>query len=327
MPKLSSGERLDLATATLKIEADAIISSINHIGDSFSEAIDLLLNTDGKIVLCGMGKSGAVAQKIAATLSSTGTPAVFLHPADAVHGDLGVYKPGDVTILLSKSGSTLELLRLLPLLREFGSKTIGILGNLNSPLAREVDVALDATVQKEADALNLAPTASTVVALAIGDALVSVLEVERNIKPSDFAKLHPGGQLGKNLWYLVSEVMHKIDKVSLVHPTTTLKDVLISMTRYPLGAACVVDDQNRLIGIITDGDLRRELQKVDDIRNLSARDMMTSSPVFISPEKTLSVAVELMENRSSQISVLPVLSKDGICLGLIRIHDIYQGAQ
>jgi len=327
MPILTPVERLRVAKETLSLEADSILSARERLGEEFSKAVELLLNTSGKVIVCGMGKSGAIGQKIAATFCSTGMPAVFLHPADAVHGDLGVFSAGDPTIMLSKSGSTLELLRLLPLLRGLNSKTIGILGNMRSPLARELDVILDASVSREADALNLAPTASATLALAMGDALAAVLEVERGFNESDFAKFHPGGQLGKNLWSLVKDSMHPTEDVAMVNPDLPLKQVLIGMTRNPLGAACVVDESNRLIGIITDGDLRRGLQSIDDIRELKAADVMTVSPISIHPEATLGLAAERMENRQSQISVLPVVDANDICLGLIRIHDIYQGVR
>lgn len=315
---------IEQAQRAMKIEADAIQSASERLNGGFSRAVEILAVHSGKVVVSGMGKSGYIAQKIAATFSSTGSPAIFLHPADAVHGDLGVYTPGDPTILISKSGSTVELLRLIPILREFRSPLIGILGNLNSTLAREVDAVLDACVECEADPLDLAPTASTAVALSLGDALAAALMEVRNFKAQDFARFHPGGQLGRNLWLHVADVMHGLDKIACVQPTATLKDIVIAMTQFPLGAACVLDDQKRLIGIITDGDVRRAFQKYDDIRLLTAEQVMVSTPITIAPDASLALAVDRMEKRASQISVLPVVDADGICLGLLRIHDIYQ---
>lgn len=230
------------ARTAMEIEADAIRAASMRLDGKFLRAVEALFNHSGKIIISGMGKSGYVAQKIAATFSSTGSPSVFLHPAEAVHGDLGVYTPGDPTILISKSGSTAELVRLIPILREFHSPLIGILGNLNSTLSREVDVVLDGSVECEADPLNLAPTASVAVALSLGDALAAALMTKRNFQAQDFARFHPGGQLGRNLLLQVSDVMHGLDAIATVGPSTPLKDVVIEMTRYPLGAACVLDD-------------------------------------------------------------------------------------
>lgn len=315
---------LETARHTLQVEANSIYAASQRLDENFTQAVQLLAAHPGKIILTGMGKSGHVAQKIAATLSSTGSPAIFLHPAEAVHGDLGIYAPGDPTILLSKSGSTLELERLIPILREFRSPLIGILGNPRSKLGRVVDIVLDASVEQEADPLNLAPTASAIVALALGDALASALMNARNFQPEDFARFHPAGQLGRNLWVKVGDVMHSLEKIARVTPATNLRDVVIAMTRFPLGAACVLDEQNTLLGVITDGDIRRTLQKDEDIRFLHAEQVMTRQPQVIHPQDTLALAVQKMEKRASQISVLPVVDHADGCLGLLRIHDIYQ---
>lgn len=315
---------VESARRSMRIESEAIWVASERLNGEFSRAVDVLYAHSGKIVVSGMGKSGHIAQKIAATFSSTGSPAVFLHPADAVHGDLGVYTPGDPTILVSKSGATVELLRLLPILRDFRSPLIGILGNMNSTLARQMDVVLDACVEQEADPLDLAPTTSTIVALALGDALAVALMEIHEFKAQDFARFHPGGQLGRNLWLHVADVMHKLDAVACVHATSTLKEVVIAMTRAPLGAACVLDDDHHLLGIITDGDVRRAFQDQDDIRLLSAAQVMFTQPTTISTDASLRSAIDLMEKRPSQISVLPVLDSQGHCLGLVRIHDIYQ---
>ena len=264
-------EWLQIARSVLNAEASAIFSAADRLNEHFTRAVEIILAHQGKVVVTGVGKSGIVAQKIAATLSSTGTPAVFLHASDAFHGDLGLYEPGDPTILLSKSGSTQEVLKLVPILREFNSPLIGIIGNRNSELATQVDVFLDVMVQSEADLNNLAPTTSTTVALAVGDALACTLIQARGFTAEDFARYHPGGQLGRNLNLRVSQVAQKPDRVAWLSPSASLKEVVIAMTSYPLGAACVVDGESRLIGLITDGDLRRALVAHDDIRLLSAK--------------------------------------------------------
>lgn len=315
---------LDVAQQALHLEAQAILNASNRLDENFIRAIQLLSDHSGKIIFTGLGKSGHIAQKLAATFTSIGVPSFFMHPSEAVHGDLGVYSTGDPTIMLSKSGATVELVRLVPILRELGSPIIGILGNMNSILAQQVDIVLDASVDNEADPLNLAPTASTAVALAVGDALASAIMVVKGLKAQDFARFHPGGQLGRNLWLHVQDVMHPLEKVACVEPQTSIKQVVIEMTRFPLGAACVLNVNRGLVGIITDGDIRRAFQKYDDIRALQAQDVMTENPVTIGVDATLSVAVERMEKRKSQISVLPVVDSEGVCLGLIRIHDIYQ---
>jgi arabinose-5-phosphate isomerase len=315
----------EIAQAVLQVEAQALAAAADRLDHAMTKAVELLLAHAGKAVVSGIGKSGHIGQKIAATLASTGTPAVFLHAAEAVHGDLGIYTPGDPSILISKSGSTAELLRLIPVLRQFRSPLIAIVGNLNSPMAKQADVVLDARVEREADPLNLAPTCSTIVALALGDALAVALMMARRFTDQDFARYHPAGQLGRNLWLKVADVMHDHDAVAWVKPETPLRQVIIAMSERPLGAACVVDEQFLLLGIITDGDLRRALLTHEDIRRLHAADCMMRQPITITPEASLKDATRLMEDRPSQISVLPVVdSPSQRCLGLIRIHDIYQ---
>ena len=315
----------EIAQAVLKAEAQALATAAARLDHNLTKTVELLLAHDGKVVVSGIGKSGHIGQKIAATLASTGTPAVFLHAAEAVHGDLGIYTPGDPSILISKSGSTAELLRLIPVLRQFQSPLIVIVGNLNSPMAQQADVVLDARVEKEADPLNLAPTCSTTVALALGDALAVALMLARRFTDQDFARYHPAGQLGRALWLKVADVMHQPEAVAWVKPDMPLRQVIIAMSQRPLGAACVVDDAFQLLGIITDGDLRRALLTHEDIRLLQAAGCMTRQPTTITPEASLKEAARLMEDRPSQISVLPVVdSRSQRCLGLIRIHDIYQ---
>lgn len=316
---------LAVARAVLLAEAQAVQTVADRLDDQFVRAVRLILDQQGKVVVSGIGKSGAIGHKIASTLASTGSPAVFLHAAEAVHGDLGIYTPGDPSLMISKSGATAELLRLIPILKQFQSPLIAIVGNLDSPLARGADVVLDGRVEREADTLNLAPTCSSTVALALGDALAVALMHARNFTQQDFAQYHPAGQLGRNLWLTVSEVMHRDEAVAWVQPETPLRQVIIAMTDKPLGAACVVDQSFTLLGLITDGDLRRSLVTFEDIRGVKARDVMTARPTSVAPQASLKEAARLMEDRPSQISVLPVVDPaTRICLGLIRIHDIYQ---
>ena len=311
----------------MEIEAAAVARAAERLDGELIRAVDLILAHPGKVVVTGIGKSGHIARKIVATLCSTGTAAVFLHPAEAVHGDLGIYTPGDPTMLLSKNGASAELLALVPLLRQFHSPLIGILGNAGSPLAGLVDVMLDGSVEREADPNNLAPTASAVTALALGHALAIALMCARNFTPEEFGRFHPGGQLGRNLKLRVAEAMHGPDEVAFVGPEASLKEVIIAMTRRPMGGACVVAADGRLAGFVTDGDLRRCLTSHDDIRGLRAADAMTRTPVTVGPEASLAEALELMERRRSQISVLPVVDGEGRAVGLIRIHDIYLGGR
>lgn len=262
---------------------------------------------------------------MAASFSSSGTPAVFLHAAEAIHGDLGVYQPGDPTLLLSKSGSTAEVLRLIPFFKRFQSPIIAIVGKTDSPIGEAADVVIDASVVQEADPLNLMPTSSTTVSLAIGDALAAALAKARNFTAEDFASFHPGGQLGRNLHMTVAEVMRPISAVACVTQDATLREVVIEMTRSPLGAACVLAVDGSLEGIITDGDIRRILSAEADILEKRVGACMTPSPVAGWPEMTLGEAVRTMEDRPSQISVLPVVAgATGRCVGLIRLHDAYQ---
>ncbi|HYA18548.1 MAG TPA: KpsF/GutQ family sugar-phosphate isomerase [Bryobacteraceae bacterium] len=309
--------------ASMETEADAIRLAASRLDHEFAHAVDLIRSHSGKVIVSGLGKSGFVAQKLAATMCSTGTPAVFLHPVDALHGDVGICSRNDPAILFSKSGTTLELLRLIPVLRGLGSPLVGILGNKTSALARQMDVVLDASVRAEADPYNLAPTASTAVATAIGDALALAVMQARNMNHEDFAERHPAGQLGRNLRVTVRQVMHTGEEVAWAEPEVPMRAVIIAMNRCPLGAAIVTSNGGRLEGLVTDGDLRRALSDNEDIRQVRARDVMSPHPVTIGPDATLQEAMRLMEDRPSQISVLPVV-EDGRCVGLVRLHDLYQ---
>src|SRR5580698_7822461 len=298
---------LEAARKAMQIEAAAVARASERLDGNLSCAIQLILAHPGKLVVTGLGKSGHVARKIVATLCSTGTPAVFLHASEASHGDLGLYSPGDPTLLISKSGNSFELLQLIPFLRELPSRRIGIIGNASSPLAAEMDVVLDASVEREADPDNLAPTASSTVALALGHALAVALMRARNFGAEDFERFHPGGHLGRSLRLTVREVMHGRDEIAWARPEDSLKQVVIAITHYPHGAACVVDGSGRLVGLVTDGDVRRAFQAHDDIRELRASAVMTANPSSIAPDARLQDALRLMEDRPSQISVLPVL--------------------
>jgi arabinose-5-phosphate isomerase len=323
--KAQSTRWIEAARDAMEIEAEAIRTAGRRLDDNLARAVNVILAHPGKVVVTGLGKSGHVARKIVATLCSTGTPAVFLHAAEASHGDLGIYAPGDPTVMVSKSGNTAELLDLLPFLRDLPSQRIGILGNPQSPLAAEMDVVLDASVAREADPDSLAPTASATVALVLGHALTVALMRARNFSVDDFERYHPGGHLGRSLRLTVSEVMHGREEIAWAWPDDSLKKVVIAMSRYPLGAACVTNAAGKLIGLITDGDLRRALEAHDDIRGLAAADAMTANPITVSPHARLSDALRLMEDRPSQISVLPVIDPtDRQCLGLLRVHDIYR---
>ena len=314
-----------IASEILKQEGQELLDAADRVAESVVKSSDIISNHSGKVVLCGMGKSGLIAQKIAATLCSIGNKAVFLHAAEAVHGDLGIYAPGDPTILISKSGATEEMLRLIPILKEFNSPLIGILGNMKSPLVRQMDVVLDASVQKEADPLGIVPTSSTTLTIAIGDAIVGVLMSQGDFKQDDFARLHPAGDLGRRLRLIVENIMQSIQDVAIVSKNDNLRKVVIEMTEKPQGAALVVDGENQLIGIVTEGDLRRALADGKDIDKITVIDLMTPNPIAININSPLKEAIILMEDRKSQISVLPVVKNDGkTCAGLLRLHDIYQ---
>ncbi|MGI8468634.1 MAG: KpsF/GutQ family sugar-phosphate isomerase [Pyrinomonadaceae bacterium] len=309
-------------TELLRIEACAIESAAKRLDkDSVEKAVKLLLDCKGKTVVLGIGKSGIIANKIADTMTSTGTIAIFLHPSDALHGSLGIISKGDVVIALSNSGETDEILQLLSSIKSREVSIISIVGNTNSTLARKSDAALDASVDKEICPLNLAPTTSTTVALAIGDALAIVLMQEKNLTEKDFAENHPAGRLGKRLTLKVADLMHESPNVA---PSASWLEIVSAISKHALGAVNVVDENNQLIGIITDGDLRRAIEKTapENFANLSCDAMMTKNPTVAAPEMLAFDALKLMENRPRQIAVLPVIDAGGKCCGLIRLHDI-----
>ena len=313
-----------IAASILKTEANELLQAADRVSESIVDAAKLIDNHNGKVMICGLGKSGLIAQKIAATFCSVGRKAVFLHAVDALHGDLGIFEAGDPTIVISKSGSTEEIVRLIPILKEFESPLIGIVGNMNSSIIDDLDIVLDASVDNEADPLGIVPTSSTTLTLSIGDALAGVLMSVKGFNKNDFARYHPSGSLGKRLLLTVENIMQHISNVAVVNMTDKLRKVVIAMTEKPNGAA-IVKCKNDGFGLITDGDLRRCLAEGEDIDLLDAEKIMTTDPVSISSNSSVDNALKLMEDRRSQISVLPVVSEEnGECLGLIRLHDIYQ---
>lgn len=306
----------------LDVEIDAIRRVKDLLDENFEKAVNLLYDCKGKVVVTGMGKSGIISKKIAATMSSTGTLAVFLHPAEGIHGDLGIVTANDVVLALSKSGETEEILTLLPSIKEIGAKIISLVGNIHSTLARESNVVIDASVEREACPLNLVPTASTTVTMVLGDALATSLIKKRGFKSQDFAVYHPGGILGKRLLLKVKDLMHTGDENPILHEDTNMSDVIVTLTEKKMGGVNIVDTCGHLQGIITDGDLRRSLKHKERLFSLKAKDIMTKNPVVTSPEAKAVEALELMENRPSQIMVLPVIDTEKKVVGILRLHDI-----
>jgi len=307
----------------LRIESDAIAQTAVRLDRSQVErVVELIANCKGKVVILGVGKSGIIGQKIAATMTSAGTAALYLHPSDALHGGLGIVQQDDVVIVLSNSGETDEIVAMLPYLTNRRVPIVAIVGNVNSTLARRADAVLDASVDKEACPLNLAPTTSTTVALAIGDALAMTVMKVKGLTPDDFAVNHPAGQLGKRLTLRVADLMHRDGPT--IGMGSSWVEVVRTISKGGLGAVCVVDGDGRLAGIITDGDLRRAIEQTshESLASLTCDDFMTCKPVVVMPELLAFDALRLMEDRPSQISVLPVVDQDGRAVGLIRVHDI-----
>jgi arabinose-5-phosphate isomerase len=311
---------LELARKVLETEAAAILALVARLDGKFERSVELLRNCRGRVILTGMGKSGIICRKIAATLSSTGTPAHFLHPAEAIHGDLGVIQSDDVVVALSYSGETQEILGLLEAIRRLGTKLIVITGAPRSVLGQAADVALDCSVTAEACPLNLVPTASTTAALAIGDALAMTLLVEKGFRQEDFASLHPGGRLGKRLMP-AENLMHAGEQCPVVRVDTRMRDVIYEMSSKGLGMTCVVDSEDRIVGIITDGDLRRHMDASAGILELRAGDIMTRDPVSISPATLAVEALSLMERR--KITSIVVVDDDRRVRGVVHVHDLW----
>jgi len=312
---------LTLARKVLQTEAAAVLALVERLDDRFAEAVSLIVRCKGRVIVTGMGKSGIICRKLAATLASTGTPAFFLHPAEAVHGDLGVIQSDDVVIAMSYSGETEELTRVLETLKRIGAALIAMTGATTSTLAQAANVALDCSVSEEACPMNLVPTASTTAALAMGDALAMTVLVEKGFKPEDFANLHPGGKLGKRLMR-VEHLMHSGDALPVVQLHTAMKDVIYEMSRKGLGMTSVVEKDGRLAGIITDGDLRRKMAVTPNISGLTAGDVMTPNPVAI-PNTTMAVeALAMMEQR--KITSIVVIDADRRVEGVVHLHDLWR---
>lgn len=318
---MSRRELLEKAAAVLRVEAEGILSLIETLDESFARAIEILETCRGKVVVTGLGKSGLIARKIAATFASTGTPAFFLHAAEGVHGDLGMLMKGDVVLAVSNSGETDEVLQLLPIIKRLGLPLIVLTGNLHSTLARAADVRLNVGVREEACPLGLSPTASTTASLAMGDALAVVLLEKKGFKEEDFALRHPGGVLGRRLLLRVQDLMHTGAELPIVSEDTPMKETLLEITSKRLGITSVVNRKGELVGVITDGDLRRGLESKGDIFRLRARDLMTHEPKTIAADALAATAVSVMEKHA--ITSLIILEDGGRKpAGIVHLHDL-----
>lgn len=316
---------LQQARNALQTEGNAILALQDRLNDSFLRAVELVLSLQGRLIFTGVGKSGMIARKIASTMASLGTASLFVHAVEAVHGDLGVIRNEDVTVVISKSGETREILEFATILKDRGVQVISVVGNMSSTLARLSDVVLDATVPREADHLNLAPTTSTTAALALGDAFAVAVAALRNLTENDFALIHPAGSLGRQLLLRVDELMHTGEQNPRVSIHDTMETALFTVTRKALGAVSVVDDSGKLVGIITDGDIRRLLGRsleftVSQLYQLSVESVMTRNPRFVRQGVRASDALRLMEDH--KITVLPVVDSEGTPIGMIHIHDL-----
>jgi arabinose-5-phosphate isomerase len=321
-----TGIDLALARKVLQTEAEAILALVNRLDERFEDAIRIVLDCRGRVIVTGMGKSGIIARKIAATLSSTGTPAFFLHPAEAIHGDLGVLQSDDVILALSNSGETEELLRLLETIKRLGARMIAMTGDCTSTLAQAADVALDCQVSEEACPMNLVPTASTTAALALGDALAMTLFVAKGFRQEDFVNIHPGGKIGKRLMR-VEQLMRGSEQRPMVSPATPMADVITEMSRKRFGMTCVVEAGDRLVGIITDGDLRRHMIAAQQrggrsILEQHAADIMTRTPVTVTRGMLAVEALRLMEER--KITSIVVVGPNQDVEGIIHLHDLWR---
>ena len=318
-----SGEKsLALARRVLEIEADAVRALIGRIDGSFLKALRLVLACEGRVVVSGIGKSGHIARKIASTMASTGTPAFFVHAAEAGHGDLGMIRPEDIFVCISNSGESSELLAIVPLVKRQGAKLIAITGEAGSTLAREADVHLDAGVAQEACPLNLAPTASSTATLALGDALAVALLDARGFSEADFARSHPGGSLGRRLLTRVYDVMRRDADIPTVPIEATLSTAVLEISRKRMGMTAVVDTAGRIAGIFTDGDLRRTVEKITDLKSARIADLMSKAPRTIGPQALAVEAVELMERH--MINQLLVAGEDGVLVGALDMHDLFR---
>lgn len=304
----------------IQIEANAVKNLENKIDENFYKAVEAILNTKGRVIISGVGKSGIIARKIVATMNSTGTPALFMHPSDAIHGDLGMVRSDDVVLLISKSGSTPEIVRIFPILKRIGTKIIALVGDTNSFLAKESDIILDVSVDEEACPYDLAPTSSTTVTLVMGDALAIALLKAKNFTKEQFALYHPGGTLGRRLTLKVEEIMTKGENVPIVNHEVDLHAAILEMTSKRLGATCVVNNEGELTGIITDGDLRRAMEKFPNLSELKAKDVMGKNPKVIKPDVLASYAIQLME--TYKITQLICIDNENRPIGMVHLHDL-----
>jgi len=318
--KPSQQDVINLAKQVFEIEASSIEKLIDRVDDSFIKAIDILYACKGRVIVTGMGKSGLIGKKISATLSSTGTPSFFLHPAESTHGDSGVLTKEDVVIAISNSGETDELLQLLPIIKRFGIKLIGMTGRSGSTLAQKSDVVLDISVEKEACPLGKAPTASTTATLAMGDALAVCLLHKRGFTAEDFLVFHPSGSLGKGILYTVEDLMITLERLPLIHKTTLFRDAVVEISQKSLGMAVIVDDNGQTAGILTDGDIRRAVMNHPNIADLSVEQVMTKNPKMIKKEALAAEALQIMEKYS--ITSLIIVNPDNTPAGIIHIHDL-----
>lgn len=313
---------LQTAKKVLKIEADAVLALIDRIGQPFADAVAMILRCEGRVVISGMGKSGLICQKIAATMASTGTPALFLHPAEGIHGDLGMLMKGDVVIAVSNSGETEEITRILPVIKRMGLPLIAMSGNPRSALARAGDVFLDISIKEEACPLGLAPTASTTATLAMGDALAVSLLIERGFRPEDFALFHPGGALGKRLLLRVEDLMHVDEAMPLVRTETLLRDALFEITSKKMGITGVVDAQGALVGVFSDGDLRRSLEKGLDVLNQPISELMSRRPKRILRSNLAAKGLQKMEEHVITSLFVFESEEATVPVGILHMHDL-----
>ncbi|MDR0418095.1 MAG: KpsF/GutQ family sugar-phosphate isomerase [Puniceicoccales bacterium] len=312
------------AEAVLAGEEAAIHNLRQTIELPLKKILEILLPHKGHIIVVGMGKSGYIAQKIAATLTSTGTRAVYLHPGEAVHGDLGIYEKGDPSIILSKSGASEEVLRLIPILKQFHSKIIAITANVHSELVRNADVTVDIGLHSEHDPIGIVPTTSAVASLAVGDAIACALMKAKNFTKKDFATIHPAGQIGRNLLLSVRDIMTSLVNVACLKGDETLREIVIAMTEKPLGGALILGENNQLNGIITDGDIRRALKINKSMDEIFANDIKTTTPRAVTASVCLGEALNIMESGHSSVYVLPVVDEHHCAVGLLRLHDVYK---
>lgn len=311
---------IQVGKEVIRIEAASVKNLENKVDENFYKAVEAILNTKGRVIISGVGKSGIIARKIVATMNSTGTPALFMHPSDAIHGDLGMVRSDDVVILISKSGSTPEIVRIFPVLRRIGTKIIALVGDVKSFLAKEADIVLDVSVEEEACPYDLAPTSSTTATLVMGDALAIALLKAKNFTKEQFAFYHPGGTIGRRLTLKVEEIMTRGENVPVVNQNVDLHSAILEMTSKRLGATCVVNEEGKLIGIITDGDLRRAMEKYSNLSQLKAKDVMGKNPKSIKPDVLASYAIQLME--TYKITQLICVDNENHPIGMIHLHDL-----